>query len=61
MKKSLLILAITFGAQVVNAHPGGTHTHESLLNEWSWLLIPALAVIGLVYYVNKKSYKSSRN
>lgn len=60
MKKSLLILAITFGTQVVNAHPGGTHTHESLLHEWSWMLIPALAVIGLIYNVSKKSYKSSK-
>lgn len=50
MKKALLILAITFGIQVVSAHPGGVnHTHHSFLQEWSWVLIPA--VIGALVYL----------
>ena len=60
MKKSLLILAITFGTQVVNAHPGGTHAHESLLHEWAWILLPAIAAFGLIWKFSKKGYSSSK-
>lgn len=60
MKRALLILAITFGIQIANAHPGGGHTHESLLHEWSWILIPAVVVCGLIYKFSKKNYSSTK-
>ena len=61
MKKALLILAITFGIQTMNAHPHTTgHAHESILHEWSWVLIPAIIACGLIWKFSKKSYSSSK-
>ena len=61
MKKALLILVLTISIQTINAHPNTTaHAHETLLQEWSWILIPAIAAIGLIWKFSKKSYSSSK-
>ena len=61
MKKALLILVLTISIQTINAHPNAAaHAHETLLQEWSWILIPALIVIGLIYKISKRNYSSSK-
>jgi hypothetical protein len=57
MKKVLLILVLTISIQTMNAHPNTTsHAHETLLHEWAWILLPAIAIIGLVWKLSKESY-----
>ena len=47
MKKALLILFLTIGTQIMQAHPGVEHhAHDSLIAEWAWLIIPGIALIA---------------
>jgi len=59
MKKVFAILFLVFGTQLMDAHPGITgHSHESVISEWAWLLIPIVAISMLGIYLTKKRTKS---
>ena len=61
MKKALLILVLTISIQTIDAHPNAAaHTHETFLQEWVWILLPAIAIFGLVWKFGKKNYSSSK-
>ena len=55
MKKVIILLTLVFGIQSANAHITSVeHAHESLLHEWAWLLIPAIAAVALIWKFGKK-------
>lgn len=46
MKKAFLILFLTIGTQLMQAHPGVEHhAHDSLIGELAWLIVPGIALI----------------
>ncbi|MEP5255025.1 hypothetical protein [Winogradskyella rapida] len=63
MKKSLSILTLAISSQILLAHPGSDHhSHSSFIGEWAWLLIPAIALVGLVwkFSANKTASEKSK-
>ncbi len=57
MKKALLILALTLSIQTINAHPSTAHhTHDSLIQEWVWILIPCIILFALIWKFGRKNY-----
>lgn len=59
MKKALLILFLTIGTQILQAHPGAQHhAHDSLIGEWAWLIIPAIALIVFGRQIVKRQKKN---
>jgi len=58
MKKALSIFILAITSQVIFAHPGSEHHHhESFIGEWAWLLIPAIAIVGLIWKFGNKKMK----
>jgi len=59
MKKALLILFLTIGTQIMQAHPSVEHhAHDSLIGEWAWLIIPAIALIAFGRHCVKRQTKN---
>ncbi|WP_179352095.1 hypothetical protein [Winogradskyella vidalii] len=63
MKKSFSILLFVISSQILLAHPGADHTHDTFMGEWAWLLVPAVALVAfLIWKFNSKSEsKKSEN
>jgi hypothetical protein len=60
MKKAFLILFLTVGTQIMQAHPGvAHHAHESLIGEWAWLMVPLVALIVLGRNLTPRGAKKS--
>ena len=60
MKKALLILIPVITSQVLHAHPGlDSHTHDSLVGEWGWLLIPIGILLAIGWYFIKGKFRIS--
>jgi ABC-type dipeptide/oligopeptide/nickel transport system permease component len=61
MKKVSFILFLAMGTQIMNAHPSvASHSHDSIISEWAWLIIPILALgIFGAYYAKKNGKKAS--
>ena len=55
MKKAILLFVLAISIQTINAHPGANHAHETPLHEWAWVLLPAIAALGLIWKYRKKS------
>lgn len=59
MKKAFLILFLTMGTQLMQAHPGlEHHAHDSLIGEWAWLIIPVIALIAFGRHYVKRQMKN---
>jgi hypothetical protein len=57
MKKAVLFLTFVVSIQSINAHiTSHEHAHESFIHEWAWLLIPAIAALGLIWKYRRKSF-----
>ncbi|MCG1035208.1 hypothetical protein [Polaribacter sargassicola] len=62
MKKLLSIFFIAISSQMMNAHVQTTsHTHDSFISEWAWLLIPAIALVAIVWKMTQTKLKNSKN
>ena len=60
MKKAFLILFLTIGTQIMQAHPGVEyHAHDSLIGEWAWLMVPLVALIVLGWNLTPRGAKKS--
>ena len=60
MKKAFLILFLTLGTQIIQAHPGVEHhAHDSLFGEWAWLMVPLVALIVLGWNLTPRGAKKS--
>jgi hypothetical protein len=60
MKKAFLILFLTIGTQIMQAHPDVEHhTHDSLIGEWAWLMVPLVGLIVLGWNLTVKGAKKS--
>jgi len=57
MKKAFLILFLTIGTQLMQAHPGVEHhAHDSLIGQWAWLIITVIALTAYGrYWVNRQT------
>lgn len=50
MKKVFSIFFLMMGSQILLAHPGVEHhSHDSLIGEWAWLILPLIAMVGIVW------------
>lgn len=57
MKKVLSLLILLLSLQTINAHGlSSQHTHESLLGEWAWILIPCIVLFALTWKLGAKNY-----
>lgn len=55
MKKVLSLLILLLSIQTINAHVSTSeHTHESLLGEWAWILLPCIALCVLALKLRGK-------
>jgi len=61
MKKIFSISFLALSSQILLAHPGEHHTHTTFMAEWAWLIVPAVAVIFLVFKYAQKQVKKSKN
>ena len=61
MKKLFSISFLALSSQILLAHPGEHHTHTSFMAHWAWLLVPAVAIVFLVFKYAKKQTKKSEN
>jgi hypothetical protein len=60
MKKAILFLVIVLSLQTANAHiTVAQHSHESFMDAWAWLLIPAIIGGLLIWKFGKKKFISS--
>ncbi len=59
MKKAFSILVLLLSAQLINAHPGTEgHSHDSLLGELAWILLPLITIVALgSFYYQKRGKK----
>ena len=56
MKKVFSILLFVISSQILLAHPGVEHhSHDSFMGEWAWLVIPAIALVALVWKFSTKN------
>lgn len=60
MKKVVAIVAGIISIQAVSAHPGAAHSHETILHEWAWIALPAIAALGLVWKYRKQALKAAK-
>ena len=60
MKKLFSIFLIVISSQILMAHPGGHHTHDTLIGAWGWLIVPAIAIVGIVYHFSKKQAQKNK-
>ena len=57
MKKAISILVFAFSIHTVSAHVTVTqHTHDSLVSELSWIVIPSIILIALIWKFGRKNY-----
>ena len=60
MKKVFSMLFLAIGTQIINAHPSvANHSHDSIIAEWAWLIIPILTIGVFGFYYTKKSKKTA--
>ena len=56
MKKVISLLVLVLSIQTMNAHViTSQHTHDSLVGEWAWILIPCIILSVLILTMVKKS------
>ncbi|MBP1839903.1 hypothetical protein [Formosa algae] len=61
MKKLSSILFIVLSSQIALAHPGGHHTHDTLIGAWGWLIVPCIAIVAIIWKFSKaKSNKAQQ-
>jgi len=61
MKKAILFLVVGLSLQTANAHiTVAQHNHESFMDAWAWLLIPAIIAGILIWKYGRKSYVSAK-
>jgi hypothetical protein len=57
MKKVLSLLMLLLSLQTINAHAiTSHHTHDSLVGEWAWILLPCIALGLLMWKLGAKNY-----
>lgn len=63
MKKVLSILILVLSIQSINAHVSSSHhTHDSILGEWAWILLPCIALCVLAWKLRGKyDFKALKN
>ncbi|QXP78517.1 MULTISPECIES: hypothetical protein [Winogradskyella] len=62
MKKVFSILLFVISSQILLAHPGVEHhSHDSFMGEWAWLVIPAIALVALVWKFNSNKSQSEKS
>ena len=63
MKKVLFLLMLLTSIQSINAHASTSHhTHDSLLGEWAWILLPCIALCALAWKIKTKhDLKNAKN
>jgi len=58
-KNAVLILFLTMGTQLMQAHPGlEHHAHDSLIGEWAWLIVLGIALIAFGRHYVKRQMKN---
>ena len=60
MKKVISLLILLLSIQTINAHATATqHSHDSIIDEWAWILIPCIALFILTWKLGGKKYFAS--
>ncbi|WP_299529535.1 hypothetical protein [Ulvibacterium sp.] len=58
MKKAFSILVLALSAQIINAHPSvENHSHDSILGQLAWIILPLIAIIALGSFYYRKQGK----
>ena len=57
MKKVISLLVLLLSIQTINAHATVTqHAHDSIIDQWAWILIPCIALCVLTWKLGGKNY-----
>lgn len=57
MKKVISLFILLLSIQTINAHViSSQHTHDSLVGEWAWIIIPCIALGALMWKLGAKNY-----
>lgn len=57
MKKVISLLVLLLSIQTINAHATTTqHVHDSIIDQWAWILIPCIALSVLAWKLGAKDY-----
>ena len=57
MKKVISLLVLLLSIQTINAHATVTqHAHDSIIDQWAWILIPCIALCLLTWKLGGKNY-----
>lgn len=58
MKNAFSILVLVLSTQLINAHPGiENHSHDSVLGELAWILLPLITIVALGSFYYRKQRK----
>lgn len=57
MKKVLSLLMLLLSLHRMNAHAiTSQHTHDSLIAEWAWILLPCIVLCVMTWKLGVKNY-----